>query len=185
MEATERSLVLEHLSANRERVRAVAKALSAQQQEFRPAEGRWSVIDCLEHIVVVENHVLKTIQRVLEAPPEPAKQAEVRRKDRAVLELVPDRATRVNGPPSMLPQRRWPDFEELLRQFGTTRERSIQFASETEADLRSHFFPHPILGDLDCYQWLLLLATHCERHVRQMEEVLEAFSGQHSATAGN
>jgi len=172
MEATERSSVLEHLAANRERVRRAVDGLSAGQREFRSAEDRWSVIDCLEHIVLVENHILKTIERVLETSPDPAKQADVRRKDRAVLELVPDRATRVKGPPSMLPQRRWPDFEESLRQFESTRERSIEFATKTQADLRNHFFPHPILGDLDCYQWLLLLATHSERHVRQMEEVM-------------
>jgi hypothetical protein len=49
----------------------------------------------------------------------------------------------------------------------------MSFAEATEADLRSHFFPHPFLGDLDCYQWLLFLGLHCERHVRQLEEVKE------------
>jgi hypothetical protein len=70
-----------------------------------------------------------------------------------------------------MPQGRWPDFEELIRQFEATRERSMRFSAVTQADLRNHFFPHPFLGLLDCYQWLLFLSAHCERHVRQMEEV--------------
>ena len=75
------------------------------------------------------------------------------------------------GPPQVDPTNRWPEFEELMRQFENTRERSVNFAAATEADLRSHFSPHPFLGDLDCYQWLLFMGLHCERHVRQMEEV--------------
>jgi hypothetical protein len=87
------------------------------------------------------------------------------------MEKVPARKRRVQGPAEVMPQGRWPDFDELLRQFEATRERSVRFSAVTQADLRKHFFPHPFLGLLDCYQWLLLLAAHCERHVRQMEEV--------------
>jgi hypothetical protein len=37
--------------------------------------------------------------------------------------------------------------------------------------LHHHFAPLGPLGDLDGYQWLLLLASHTERHVAQMDEV--------------
>ena len=127
---------------------------------------------CVEHIILVEGFVLRTIQTTLQAPPEPSeKQTEVRRKDPIVMERVPARTRRVMGPPAVHPTNRWPDFEELLDQFETTRHRSATFAAETDADLRSHFFPHPFIGDMDCYQWLLFLGLHCERHVRQLEEV--------------
>jgi uncharacterized damage-inducible protein DinB len=171
MEATERKLVLDHLAASRERLLQAVQGLSAEQRAFQPAEDRWSVAGCVEHIIVVEDFVFQTMHRVLEAPPEPVKQAEVRRKDPIVIEKVPARTSRVMGPERVHPKNRWPDFEDLLRQFETTRQRSVTFAQGTEADLRSHFFPHPFLGDLDCYQWLLFLGLHCERHVRQLEEV--------------
>ncbi len=70
-----------------------------------------------------------------------------------------------------MPKDRWPEFEELLRQFEAARERTLRFAAVTQADLRSRAFPHPFLGPLDCYQWLLFSAAHCVRHVRQMQEV--------------
>jgi hypothetical protein len=38
--------------------------------------------------------------------------------------------------------------------------------------LRRHFFRHPIFGDLDLYQWLLMIAAHCDRHRVQSEEVM-------------
>jgi uncharacterized damage-inducible protein DinB len=171
MEASERKLVLEHLASSRERLLLAVDGLSAEQRTFQPAEDRWSVAGCVEHIILTEDFVFQTIYRVLQAPPEPAKQSEVRHKDPIVIERVPARTTRVMGPEMVHPKNRWPDFEELLGQFETTRQRSVAFASETQADLRSHFFKHPFLGDLDCYQWLLFLGMHCERHVRQLEEV--------------
>ena len=37
--------------------------------------------------------------------------------------------------------------------------------------LRAHFFPHIAFGDLDCYQWLLLVGQHSLRHALQIEEI--------------
>ena len=31
--------------------------------------------------------------------------------------------------------------------------------------------PHPEMGVMDGYQWLLLIAAHCERHTAQILEI--------------
>jgi hypothetical protein len=59
-----------------------------------------------------------------------------------------------------------------LQEFEAARERTRDFAASTQADLRRHFFKHPIFGDLDLYQWLLMIAAHCDRHRVQSEEVM-------------
>jgi uncharacterized damage-inducible protein DinB len=187
VEAAERELVVEHLAQSRERLVLTVEGLSAEQRNFRPAEDRWSIADCIEHITVVESHILRTIQQVLQSTPEPERQGEARGKEQTILERVPARERRVKGPEEVQPQNRWPEFEELLLQFEASRERSVRFSAVTQADLRNHFFPHPFLGLLDCYQWLLFLGAHCERHVRQMEEVKAhpAYPGrEHAGQAG-
>ena len=171
MEATERELLVEHLAQTRERLVLAVEGLSDAQRTFRPAEGSWSIADCIEHVTIVESNILRYIQKALQEPPDPARQAEARGKDQIILERIPTRVRRVASPADVAPQGRWSDFEELMRQFEATRERSVRFSAVTQADLRNHFFPHPFLGLLDCYQWLLMLGAHCERHVRQMEEV--------------
>ena len=171
MEATEREQVVRNLADSRERLVLTVEGLSDEQRTFRPAEDRWSIADCVEHIAVVENSVLRSIHQVLQSPPQPERKNETLGKEQVILERVPARERRVKGPQEAMPQGRWPDFEELITQFEATRERSVRFSAVTQADLRNHFFPHPFLGLLDCYQWLLFLAAHCERHVRQMEEV--------------
>ena len=176
MEATERERVVQYLAESRERLVLAVEGLSDEQRSFQPAQDRWSIADCVEHIIVVETSVLRNIQQVLQSAPQPERQNEAQGKEQVILERVPARERRVKGPEEAMPQGRWPDFEDLMRQFEATRERSVRFSAVTQADLRNHFFPHPFLGLLDCYQWLLFLSAHCERHVRQMEEV-KAYAG--------
>lgn len=170
MEAAERELVLEQLRASHQRLLNAVHGLSAEQWTFRPAEDCWSVADCVEHIIVLERMVFNFVQKNLDGP-EPAERPALLEKDEKVLRLVPSRTRRVKGPPEVMPAGRWPQTDQLIREFNLTRDHSIGFATETTADLRSRCFPHPFLGDLDCYQWLLFMGTHCERHVRQLEEV--------------
>jgi len=42
---------------------------------------------------------------------------------------------------------------------------------KTQDDLRGHSIEHPLLNQLDAYQWILLIAAHSERHTAQIEEV--------------
>jgi len=161
MQTAERDLVLEHLHRSRARLLETVQELSPEQRSFKPAEDRWSVADCVEHIIIVEHFVLDSVGRVLKSAPEPEKHAETVGKDEVIQQRVPSRNFRVKGPEAVMPIGRWPEFPVLLGQFEAARNRSIEFT-------------HPFLGQFDCYQWLLFIGTHCERHVRQMEEVLGA-----------
>jgi len=71
-----------------------------------------------------------------------------------------------------------------LQQFAAARKRTSEFAAATNADLRRHFLPHPVFGDLDCYQWLLLLGAHCDRHRVQSQEVKASAEFPRAAAAG-
>jgi hypothetical protein len=170
----EREFVLDRLRKSRERFLCALEGLSAEQQTFRPAEDRWSIADCAEHVGIAEDLVYQRIQQALQEPPAPERQAEVQGKTDFMLQFVPDRGTRVKGPERVMPRREWRDFSDLIATFDAARNRTIDFASQTAADLHNHFYPHPIFKELDCYQWLVFNALHAERHVLQMEEVMTA-----------
>jgi uncharacterized damage-inducible protein DinB len=168
----ERDFVVGHLLENRERLLRTVAGLAPEQQLFRAEENTWSVADCVEHVTLVEDFILSRVRSALEAPPRPEKRPQVAEKLDLMLPRVPSRETKVKGPEWVQPKRQWGDFSELVEGFNAARDRSVQFASQTNAELCDHFFPHPNLADLDCYQWLVFIALHCERHVRQMEEVM-------------
>ena len=170
MDATEREFVLKHLCDNRDRLLGSVEGLSLEQVRFRAAEEQWSIADCIEHIALVENRVFTSIQRVLgEAPPEI--RPDVLGKVERMMRFVVDRSTKVKAPEPLVPRREWASFSEVVERFQAARSRTLQFAGETEADLHERFFPHIIFKDLDCYQWLVFLGLHAERHIRQLEEV--------------
>ena len=168
---SEREFVVGHLRQNRERLLAAVAGLTAEQRDYRPSPECWSAVDCVEHIILVENLIGKRIDLLLTEPPEPEKRAGVVGKEQTLLRAVPDRSNRVKGPDMVMPQRRWPEFDELIAEFQSTRDRTIEVAATSQAELRDHFFHHFVFKDLDCYQWLLFLSLHCERHVLQIEEV--------------
>ncbi len=171
MNAQERQLAAHHLAASRERLLGLVEGLSAEQWVFHPAEGRWSIGDCLEHVTRVENRVIALIAGKLQGPAQEEIPASVRDKDAMLLEMVPDRTERREAPPQARPEGQWPDAAHLVAEFRETRSRSARFADETRAELRSYTQAHGAFGELDCYQWLLLLGLHGERHARQIEEI--------------
>ena len=68
MQPEERELALRQLAESRERLIQTVDGLSSEQLGFRPAEDRWSVADCVEHITVVESLVFNRV-RAGEMPP--------------------------------------------------------------------------------------------------------------------
>lgn len=179
MTDSERSFAVQYLEQTRGRVLALANSLTPEQRGLRRSENDWSAAELIEHIVVVENFALGVIDGMIkEGAPDESRRGTTAHKDRIVLEVVPARTTHAKAPDFMKPAQRWPDFDGLLREFEQTRGRTLQFAGTTNADLRGYFRPHPLLKDLDAYQWLLLIGSHSERHVRQAEEGLAAGEGQ-------
>ncbi len=181
MNEHERQTVTAKLVASRERLLGVVDGLTAEQWTFRPGEGRWSINECVEHVMNVENRVLgsigkKVAERLInmdavanahEVPPESARHA----KDAEIAVLVIDRTIRRQAPEAVRPTGQWPEPGSVLEEFRKTRARTEQFVAGSDADLRSYFIPHGAFGELDCYQWLLLLGGHAERHTLQIEEI--------------
>ena len=168
MTSAERTLLMQHLNDSSSRLRGAFEGLSRDQRHYKTAPGRWSAAEIVEHLATVETRLREMLQKALEAPADAAKRSAM--TDQAMIADVAGRITRFEAPDFLAPagkladDRLWPEFEAARKQ-------TLEFAAATNADLRRHFMPHPILGELDCYQWLLLLAAHCDRHRAQMEDV--------------
>jgi hypothetical protein len=182
MTESERALAVAYLEQSRDRVLAFAASLTPEQRDFCPSDSGWSAAGLLEHIIVVERLTHDILNRMIsEGVPDESRRGKGAHKDRIILENIPMRATRVQAPQSLHPSGRWGDFEQLVREFELTRNRTLEIARTTDKDLRVYFAPHPFLKDLDGYQWLLIVGAHAERHVRQAEEMLAAERAAHTA----
>jgi hypothetical protein len=171
METHERQLVLDQLASSEARLLELVDGLTPEQWNFRETPERWSIAENIEHVIVFENFIRQTIAKVMEGPAEPDKKLLAPEKEHLVLGLAKARSTRFNAREIVRPVGRWPDRSELIAELRKTRAQTVAFAAETQADLRDHFFPHIAFGDLDCYQWLVVMSQHGARHALQIEEI--------------
>jgi hypothetical protein len=72
---------------------------------------------------------------------------------------------------ALRPVGKWRDTGEMVAELRTARARTVAFVAATHANFREHFFRHIAFGDLDCYQWLVLIGQHAYRHAAQIEEI--------------
>ncbi|MGO9591860.1 MAG: DinB family protein [Candidatus Acidiferrales bacterium] len=175
----ERERAINALHESRGRLLATVQRLSPSQLAYKMAADRWSVAECVEHIILVENSILRGIEKTVQ---QPADSPQTVVEDDALVARVVDRNERMNGPERLMPTGRWP-HHELCREFESVRKRTSEFAATTGASLRESGFPHPAFGPLDCYQWLLLIAAHGERHRAQAEEVMASAGFPRAASA--
>jgi hypothetical protein len=170
--AEEREVALKNLQSTRDAFLKSIAGLSETQWRFKPAPDRWSVAEVSEHIAVSESTIFGIVQsKFMTSPVAPEKRAEVAGKDETILQRVPDRSHKVQAPEMLKPTNRWATREELTKAFEDSRRATMDYIQTTNDDLRDHFGPHPVLGTLDAYQWILLISAHSERHTKQIEEV--------------
>jgi len=184
MTPAEREFALHQLAESRQSLLRMAQGRSPEEWHYRAAPGRWTVAECVEHIVIVEKLLLERIQKTLEKNPDPSRRSALEGQDHALVAIAVGRVDRWQAPEILVPTGRWP-LEQQLPEFESARRLTQHFAVNSQADLRRHFFKHPALGDLDLYQWLILIPAHCDRHRIQSEEVIShpQFPRAHQANA--
>ena len=175
IETHERQLVIDKLQSSETLILSLVNGLTPKQWNFHEGPNRWSIAENLEHLVLFEHFMTEAIAKSLQAPAEPEKKAVAAENEPHVLTIAGTRSSaKLIAREPVRPTGRWPNPAVLVAEFRKVRAQTIAFATETQAHLRDHFFPHISLGDLDCYQWLVLLGQHSYRHALQIEEVKSA-----------
>ncbi len=179
MTSAEREKAAAYLDETREKLLQATMHLSPTQLQYKPAADRWSVAECLEHITLVETLVLGNINNAIQ---EAAGSPKPDMSDDALVQTVTNRSARANAPERLVPTGRVP-HGQLVGDFEAARKRTTDFVGSTNMPLRQYAFPHPRFGQVDCYQWVLLVAGHGDRHRRQVEEVIADAGFPHAAVA--
>jgi uncharacterized damage-inducible protein DinB len=139
--------------------------LSAAQAQFRPAEGAWSILEVVEHLVTTEPIYWKDFQKAMKAPPSGVKGPAT---DEGMLWYGIDRTNRQKAIAGEGAAGQLRSLGEGLKKFRRLRERMLEYVKTTRADLRSHYVERE---GCDAYQWLLLISAHAQRHILQIREI--------------
>ncbi len=96
--------------------------------------------------------------------------------DNGKVHVVHGRFVDLDPPSRLVMTWQWEEegsYESQVTSFAEARERTLEFARTTRADLRAHFVRNPLFT-LDGVQWLLFVAAHNERHLLQIQEVKDS-----------
>jgi hypothetical protein len=167
MREEERQAILTSLEQGSEALRDALHGVTEELAVRVPAPGRWTILQCAEHVAVAEDHLFSLITA--------SKQTETplinKRREALILTFGADRSTRRESPEAAKPTGRFSSLSEAIQHFRAGRERTIQFVNANKEDLRSRITLHPLMGTVNCHEILLLMAVHPARHAKQIEEI--------------
>lgn len=148
--------------------------LSEAQLQFKPAPDKWSISQCLEHIVLSERMIFDMAKAALSKAPQPERKSEVQMTDDNLKTTLTDRSHKFQAPKELQPTGIYKDSKTALADFLAARQPVIDYITKADAkDLRNHINDYPT-GTVDGYQGLMFIAAHCARHTKQIEEVKAA-----------
>ena len=182
--------IFDDIDQTRARLFESVEGLSADERSSRPAPGRWSVAEILEHLSLVERGVARVVTRLLEKA-EAAGQSKAEAAGQArettgqtheaaaafapvsIAEFVErTRTQRLNAPESARPA--GASVADSLAHLRDSRAALHALRPRVErADCTSARLPHPAWGPLNLYEWLLFLGAHEARHLAQIEALKE------------
>ena len=167
----ERDELVRRLEETRRSVAETAAGLTDTQAGHQPAEGRWSVLECVEHLVLSEGHIRSRVEESLAALAVTPRRASASEME-AMLAMVRDRSQKFPAPEWLLPTGQWSTLAATVAKFLEQRDATMAFARATQADLHAR---EPQVGgpgpQWTAYQWLLTLTAHTERHLAQIAEI--------------
>ena len=169
MSDTDREHLLVHFQMTTQMVAEQVRGLSPAQLEYKASPDRWSIREVVSHLAVAEPDYWREIQKSLKAPPD-MKEKKSSATDADIMWYGIDRVvhTKTGGGHEKVDT--YKDLGEALGKFQALRAIMIDYIKTTNDDMRAHSF-----GDygevIDCWQWMLEISTHAERHIQQIREI--------------
>ncbi len=179
--------IFTHIDTVRAEVTGRIESLDEAEVVLRNNGEGWCPEELAEHLALVEKSITAVVERLLRKseelnmPPPPSGKIDppvkfpsaVRKTEMNKVE-APDRIRPRGGVPT----------GKSLQDLKTSREYINSLRPRMEAvSLSEAKFPHPVMGELDLYQWLLFIAEHEARHLAQIENILKNESGTPALTS--
>lgn len=178
MNYTSVAQIFESIDETRLRLYRKVEGLTDEQANAHPNANAWSVTDIMEHLMILEDRLTKMMKMMLTK----AKGASLRSTGGAIeikpfsLDQIIERSLdeKYVAPEAVRPSGT-AGLPDLLARMRASRQELRAMQPEIEAtDLSMFTYPHPAFGPLDFYQWLALIGLHEQRHLKQIESILEA-----------
>ena len=167
----EKDFLLNYFEETSENLEKEISGLSEEQMHFKPSEEKWSVSQCVEHIILTEKLILDLVKIELEKPDNPERKGELKFKDEELIEVMKNRSKKAQAREELKPEGKYSNAEAAMADFNQQRRIALDYIQNTPLEnFRNHISDSPF-GPIDAYQSMSLIPGHTERHTLQIEEV--------------
>jgi hypothetical protein len=167
--------IVDEIENARAKLYASVENLSQEELDKQPGPGIWSPGEILYHLylsetgitTLLDKQVARARKRNLGLDPEDS--SLLGSLDHFALEKA---ETKVKAPSRALPQK---DIKkkEMIELLQNSRKELLEKISEASPyNLSELEFPHPLLGRMDMYRWILFIGKHEERHTNQLTDAI-------------
>jgi uncharacterized damage-inducible protein DinB len=179
--------VLNYLDSQRAALSDAVELVPAELRDQQPGPDRWSVAQVLEHLAIIEKRIAMGVTkwvsdaRAGNLGPETETSSVI---GTLPLDLIVDRSQRRNAPDEVRPAGNldaasaWAALEQSRAQL-----RAGVLPGDGLA-LGEVIQPHPVLGPINLYQWILFLGSHEARHTGQVREIAGELNANSNTAAG-
>jgi len=170
MSDADREHLLVHFQMTTQMVAEQVRGLSPAQLEYKASPDRWSIREIVSHLAVAEPDYWREIQKALKATPDMATRKSSA-TDADIMWYGIDRVvhTKTGGGHEKVDT--YKDLGEALGKFQALRATMIEYIKTAQDDMRAHSFGDGGPEVIDCWQWMLEISTHSERHIQQIREI--------------
>jgi hypothetical protein len=163
-----------------EKIKSIASSLltvidasSAEELNYKAIPETWSILECVEHICLVNGNVGKLIQ----APPPSSPPATENKPSELYSEgklnhlLVNKREMKRVSPKFVEPKGIFKSAEEAKTVIGKETEQLLHVLNTTDIARQTHTIPHHALGEMTKTDWIHFMIAHTQRHLLQIEDI--------------
>lgn len=166
--------VYENLEKTREKLIATIDALPPESETWRENGAGWTIREIVEHLSLVEAGIIKIVQKLLgKASPSAAGEPPFSLPADFGEKLLGIRESKLQAPEFFHPKGEH-SIADSLAKLKEDRTLLADLRNEIEkVDASAPVFPHPALGNLNLYQWIVMIGLHERRHLAQIERILQ------------
>ena len=145
--------------------------LTTEQLQFKPSADKWSISQCLDHILLTEKALFDYAKQGMEKPANPERRKEVKVKDDEVIKGMNDRTSKAKAPDNIVGKGTYNDPAAALADLQKSRESILAYFNQFSVEDMRNRVNDSFFGPVDAYHGFLYIAGHTSRHTAQIEEV--------------
>lgn len=145
--------------------------LKEEQLHYKSAEKVWSILECLEHIYLIDKAVLAVLTTAESKYKTENNQTELFGEEKIRKLLVQGRSFKVPAPDYVQPKGEFTSNTVAKQSINGLIQNISQHISTNTIEQETYTFKHPILGPMTKTDWVHFMIAHTERHILQIEEL--------------